>query len=90
MGNVNSTTITIDLDQTNLCYFTGETISGIVGLNVTEEKIEADEIYIQLIGEIGYKPIQIDLDDRIERADYHNVPFYSAKHVFQKTKDGEK
>ena len=54
MGNSNSSTITINLDRTNLFYFTGETVSGTVDLNITEEKVEADEIYIQLTGEIGY------------------------------------
>jgi hypothetical protein len=52
MGN--SSTIGIHLDETNLFYFAGETITGTVELNVTEGKVEADEIYIELTGEIGY------------------------------------
>ncbi|CAF1313096.1 unnamed protein product [Rotaria sp. Silwood1] len=53
MGN-KSSAITINLDRSNLFYFTGETISGTVGLSVTEGKVEADEVYIELTGEIGY------------------------------------
>ncbi|CAF4740456.1 unnamed protein product, partial [Rotaria sp. Silwood2] len=54
MGNDNSSAITIDVDRNNLFYYSDETVSGIVRLNITEENLETREIYISLIGEIGY------------------------------------
>ena len=54
MGNGNSIAITINLDRNNLFYFCGEFVSGTVGLNIIEGKVEANEIYIVLTGEIGY------------------------------------
>ncbi|CAF0795667.1 unnamed protein product [Adineta steineri] len=54
MGNNNSSTLTINLARTSLFYFTDEVVSGTVALNITEGKVEADEIYIQMTGEIGY------------------------------------
>ncbi|CAF1078678.1 unnamed protein product [Rotaria sordida] len=54
MGNDNSSAITIDVDRNNLFYYSGETVFGIVRLNITDENLETREIYISLIGEIGY------------------------------------
>ncbi|CAF1461010.1 unnamed protein product [Rotaria sordida] len=54
MGNDNSSAITIDVDRNNLFYYSGETVFGIVRLNITGENLETREIYISLIGEIGY------------------------------------
>ncbi len=53
MGNGNSSTITINLDRNNLFYFTDETVSGTVEFDV-KGTVEADEIYMQLTGDIGY------------------------------------
>ncbi|CAF4966189.1 unnamed protein product [Rotaria sp. Silwood1] len=54
MGNDNSSAITIDVDRNNLFYYSGETVSGTVRLNITKGNLETREIYISLIGEIGY------------------------------------
>ncbi|CAF1041816.1 unnamed protein product [Rotaria sordida] len=57
MGNDISSAITIDVDRNNLFYYSGETVSGIVRLNITEENLEIREIYISLIGEISYRTV---------------------------------
>jgi hypothetical protein len=93
MGCGNSSTITTDLERTNMFYFTDEIISGTVNLNVTKGKVEADEIYIQLTGEIGYTTTRTTTDSQGRyrtQTDYHHVPFYSAKAVFAQPKPGEK
>jgi hypothetical protein len=92
MGNSNSSAITINLDRTNLFYFTGETVSGTAGINVLEGKVEADEIYIQLTGEIGYTTTRTVSNGRqtSTRTEYHHVPFYSAKAVFARPEVGQK
>lgn len=55
MGNDSSSGITIDIDRTNLFYYAGETISGIVKINDnTEEHLETGDIYISITGEVGY------------------------------------
>lgn len=58
MGN-HSSAITINLDRPNLFYFTDETISGTVELRLPDGKAEADEVYIELKGEIGYTTTRI-------------------------------
>jgi len=92
MGNSSSNTISINLERTNLLYFTGETVSGTVDLNITNEKLEADEIYIILTGEIGYTTTRtVTRNGRTSRrTQYHNVPFYSAKVIFAQPQPGEK
>jgi hypothetical protein len=93
MGNGNSSAITINLDRTNSFYFTGETVSGTAELNVSEGKVEADEVYIQLTGEIGYTTTETVRDsdgNTSTRTDSHQIPFYSAKAVFDQSKHGQK
>ncbi|CAF4206586.1 unnamed protein product [Adineta steineri] len=106
MGNSNSSTLTINFDRTNLFYFTDEVVSGTVALNITEGKIEADEIYLQMTGEIGYTTqkqvvrqkngqkttgMSSNSTGRIAyETEYHHVPFYSIKSIFAHPKAGQK
>ncbi|CAF3999884.1 unnamed protein product, partial [Adineta steineri] len=55
MGNGNISQGLIYLNQTKKCYLTGDTISGTVNLNLIQAKRQVEKIYIELIGEIGYK-----------------------------------
>jgi hypothetical protein len=90
MGNSGSNTISINLERSNLFYFTGETVSGTVDLNITNKKLEVDEIYITLTGEIGYKRMQTDSYGHPTIIGYANVPFYSAKVIIGQPQSGEK
>ncbi|CAF3790845.1 unnamed protein product [Rotaria sp. Silwood1] len=82
MGNDNSSAITIDVDRNNLFYYSGETVSGIVRLNITEETLETREIYISLIGEIGYTTTRSALNGKggsLPRNEYYKIQFYYKK-----------
>ncbi|CAF4035875.1 unnamed protein product [Rotaria sordida] len=79
MGNDNSSAITIDVDRNNLFYYSGETVSGIVRLNITEENLKTREIYISLIGEIGYTTTRSVPDGKggsLSRNEYYKRQFY--------------
>ncbi|CAF3596009.1 unnamed protein product [Rotaria sp. Silwood1] len=92
MGNSNSSAIAINLDRNNLFYFSGEYVSGKVDLNIIEGKLEADEIYIALTGEIGYtttRTVSTDRGRTSTRTEYHHVPFYSAKAIFARREPGQ-
>ncbi|CAF3937414.1 unnamed protein product [Rotaria sp. Silwood1] len=80
MGNDNSSAITIDVDRNDLFYYSGETVSGIVRFNIIEENPEIREIYINLIGEIGYtaRSASSARYGSIER-NYYKVQFYYKK-----------
>lgn len=74
--------ITINLDQNNLVYFTDEPLTGIVHWNNTSAKIQTKEVYLKLVGEIGYTTQQTVSDDKggsTTQTRYHRVPFYSSK-----------
>ncbi|CAF1372923.1 unnamed protein product [Rotaria sordida] len=93
MGNSNSSAIAINLDRNNLFYFSGESVSGTVNLNIIEGKLEADEIYIILTGEIGYtttRTVSTGRGRTSTRTEYHHVPFYSAKVTFVRPEPGQK
>jgi hypothetical protein len=93
MGNHNGSTIRINLDRPDLFYFSDETISGTVELNIAEGKIEVDDIYVVLTGEIGCIITEI-----IETGNGHSsteiqqrhIPFYSVKTVFAQPEVGQK
>jgi hypothetical protein len=92
MGCGVSNGIAINLDRTNSFYFSGEWVSGNVRLNIIKGKLEADEIYITLTGEIGYTTKRKASKDRgrtLGRNKYHHVPFYSAKFVFAQPQSGQ-
>ena len=81
--------ITIDVDRNNLLYYSGETISGIVRLNITEENLETHEIYISLNGEIGYTLLNRSLSNGknkyLLRGEYHKIKFYYKKFRFSES-----
>ncbi|CAF3540265.1 unnamed protein product [Rotaria sp. Silwood1] len=86
MGNGNSSAITINLDRNNLLYFSDETVSGTIDLNIRQGKLKADEIYIILMGEIGNTTMPVFshsnsgfLARSSVKPKYHHIPFYSAK-----------
>ncbi|CAF1398097.1 unnamed protein product [Rotaria sp. Silwood1] len=92
MGNSNSRAIVINLDQNKLFYFSGESVSGRVDLNIIEGKLEADEIYIVLTGEIGYtttRTVSTGRGRTSRRTEYHHVPFYVAKFIFARPESGQ-
>ncbi|UJR17141.1 hypothetical protein I4U23_004037 [Adineta vaga] len=93
MGNGTSSSITIHIDRSNGFYFTDETISGTVELTINEGHIEAEEIFMQLTGEIGYTSTRTVRDNKNHsstQTDYHHVPFYSHKTIFSQPKPGQK
>jgi hypothetical protein len=85
MGNNKSSGISIILDRIDSFYFTGETVSGITRFNITEKHVKADEIYVELTGEIGYTTTRTVSNGRhtSTRTEYHHISFYSAKAVFE-------
>jgi len=75
--------ITINLHQNNLVYFTDERISGIVNWSNEHKIVETDEVYIMLVGEIGFvtcttKVNPADGSIKAVNKSYH-VQFYSSK-----------
>lgn len=92
MGCGISSVIVINLHRNNnLFYFSGECISGTVKLNIIEEKLEANEIYIKLTGEIGYTTTTVSTakGGPTRQTEYHHVPFYSAKVIFAQPQPGQ-
>jgi hypothetical protein len=91
MGNSSSNAISINLERTNSLYFTGETVSGTVDLNITNEKVEADEIYIMLTGEIGYTTARTVFKNKRRSRSHkdHDITFYSTKFIFAQPQPGE-
>jgi hypothetical protein len=80
MGNDNSSGITIDVDRTNLFYYSGETVCGTVKLNITEENLETREIYISLTGEIVYEVIRSTGGViHVSQSECHDIQFYYKK-----------
>ncbi|CAF1172439.1 unnamed protein product [Adineta steineri] len=82
MGCGFSNIIVINLNRNNSFYYTGEYVNGTVQLNITDGKLEANEIYIKLIGEIGYTTTRTVSDGRGNthtQTQYHHVPFYFSK-----------
>ena len=91
MGSYVSTVISINLHGNNSFYFADQTVFGTVALNTIQEKIEADEIYITLTGEIGYTTQHTVSNGREQTTytKYHHVPFYSAKVTFARPEVGQ-
>ena len=82
MGNDSSSGITIDVDRTNLFYYSGETISGTVKLNITEEQLETGKIYISITGEVGYATMRSTPNGdgiHLSPSDYIQTQFYYKK-----------
>lgn len=104
MGNSNSISkgISINLDGDRVSYFGGDTISGTVDLNIVEDTAEAGEIYLSLIGEIGYTTEITKLTSSFlailsgtgqrymkTKTNYHNVKIYSSKFIFPQIRSEE-
>ncbi|UJR11501.1 hypothetical protein I4U23_015682 [Adineta vaga] len=92
MGCGFSNGIVINLDRTISFYYGGESVSGTVQLNVIEGKLEANEIYIALTGEIGYVTTRTVSNGRGQTTtytEYHHIPFYFARITFAKLSDGQ-
>jgi hypothetical protein len=92
MGCGSSSNIVINLDRPNPFYFSGEILSGTVQLYVTDDKLQADEIDLNLIGEIGYTTTHTVTDAHGRRStttQHHNVPFLKTKTVFARPETGD-
>ncbi|CAF1552424.1 unnamed protein product, partial [Adineta steineri] len=62
-------------------------------LNIMEGKLEANEINLTLIGEIGYTTTQTISSGKgrtSTQTKYHHIPFYSAKAIFVRPDLGQK
>ena len=93
MGNGTSSEININLDRSNSLYYSGELVSGTIGLNIIEGIVKTEEIYIKLTGKIGYTTRRSVSNGRgrtTTQTEYHHVPFYSTKTVFARPEVGEK
>lgn len=54
MGAEGSTHLQVNFDRQNLAYFSGEQISGNITFQSTREKLEIDEIFLEIVGELGF------------------------------------
>jgi hypothetical protein len=86
MGCGISNLIIIYLDRINSFYLSGECVSGTVQLNIIDRKLEADQIHITLIGEIGYRTGGGLI---ITQPQPHHVPFLSKKVILSKPRPGQ-
>ena len=84
-----SSIVVISLDRPSPFYFGGEIVSGTAQLNVNAEKLEFDEIDLNLIGDIGYVTSHSNGKSGTT-TEYHNVAFLATKHVFARPEAGEK
>lgn len=82
MGNANSLiNVTLDRPQPAI-YFAGEILSGQVQFNLVERTRKIDEIYLSLIGDIGYtttRTVRIQNGQMERKTDYHNVRILGQK-----------
>ncbi|CAF0992543.1 unnamed protein product [Adineta steineri] len=53
MGAGKSVDLQVSFNRSNRFYFTGEQVSGNISINNTYEKLKCNEIFIELIGELG-------------------------------------
>lgn len=82
MGNANSF-IHVILDRTQpAIYFAGEVLSGQVQFNIAERAKKIDEIYLSLVGDIGYtttRTIRMQNGQMERKTDCHNVRILGQK-----------
>jgi hypothetical protein len=93
MGHGSSSATLIRLDQNDSFYFTGEIVSGKVGLNIMQGTVETDAIFITLTGEIGFTTtvtVSNGKGLRTTRTEYHHTPFYSPAITFAQPECGQK
>ncbi|UJR10999.1 hypothetical protein I4U23_015183 [Adineta vaga] len=92
MGCRPSSYITITLDRPNPFYYSGEIVSGVAQIYVNAETLEADEIDMNLIGEIGYTTRHTHTVNgrRKTETKHHTVQFLMSKYVFARPEGGAK
>lgn len=84
--------ITINVDRSDLPDFTNEIISGTVDINITKKKLIFTEVYLQLMGAIGYSTAEVVSDtDGNTRTEiqYSRKPICSKKVHFEGSPEGE-
>ncbi|CAF0815651.1 unnamed protein product [Adineta ricciae] len=92
MGSGFSNGVAINLERSNPLYYADECVSGTVQLSVIEEKLKTHEIYIRLVGEIGYTTTRSVSDGRGQtttHTEYHHIPFYTLKIDFAQLSAGQ-
>ena len=92
MGCGFSNGIVIKLERSSPLYYGDECVSGTVQWTVIEGKLEVHEIYIQLVGEIGYTTTRTVSNGRGQtttHTEYHHIPFYTLKVVFAQLSVGQ-
>jgi hypothetical protein len=93
MYNNNSTTITINFDQSDSFFTAGKTISGTVSLHVHEQEIKFREIFMTLQGKISYTTANIVYRGKCAghpMADHHHIPFLSTTIFFVQSQSEKK
>lgn len=82
MGNGNSfINVTLDRPQPAI-YFAGDILSGQVQFNLVERTRKIDEIYLSLIGDIGYtttRTVRMQNGQMERKTDCHNVRILGQK-----------
>ncbi|CAF1232387.1 unnamed protein product [Rotaria magnacalcarata] len=84
MGSGNSAQININLDRAVPFFYSGESVSGSVNVNITEGQIKVDEVFIVLKGEAGYtttRTVSNSNGSTHTQTDYHTICFFSEKKV---------
>ncbi|CAF3293025.1 unnamed protein product [Rotaria socialis] len=84
MGSGHSAHISINLDRAVPLFYSGESVSGSVNVNITEGHIKVDEVFIVLNGEAGYtttRTVQNTNGSTHTQTDYHTRCFFSEKKV---------
>ena len=82
MGNGNSfINVTLDRPQPAI-YFAGDILSGQVQFNLVERTRKIDEIYLSLIGDIGYtttRTVRMQNGQMERKTDCHNIRILGQK-----------
>ncbi|CAF1211287.1 unnamed protein product [Adineta steineri] len=86
MGANESVSIRINFNRSNRFYFTGEQVSGNISIDNLREKVKLDEIFIELVGELGYTTQEIrtknDSNGKSTSENYtsyHHIPFLTTR-----------
>lgn len=86
MGASESAEIHVNFNRPNLFYYAGEQISGNISFQNTHDKLTLDEIFIELIGELGYTTRETrrrhDSNGHPHTehyTEYHRIPFLTLR-----------
>ncbi|CAF1102423.1 unnamed protein product [Adineta steineri] len=78
MGVGKSVDLQVNFNRSDRFYFTGEQVSGNISIDNTYEKLKCNEIFIELIGELGYTEHETRTN-KDSNTDYHEsccyIPF---------------